>query len=111
MAKEIDNRIVEMEFKNKDFEKAIAVTMDSLDELNKKLDKLNDINVKGFDELAKSANSINFDKLISSIDYIKDRFGLIGIAAQQLKTKIVDEMFEAAASIGRAFDSYEHSSS
>ena len=37
MAKEIDNRIVEMEFKNKDFEKAIAVTMESIDELNKKL--------------------------------------------------------------------------
>ena len=48
MAKQVENRVVEMEFKNKDFEKAVAVTLDSIEKLNEKLDSLNDVNVKGF---------------------------------------------------------------
>lgn len=104
MAKEIDNRIVEMEFKNKDFEKAIAVTMESLDELNKKLDSLNDINVKGFDELTKAANGVDFSKLTDSIDYVASRFSFIGLAATKIKDKIIDEFMSIAVAIPKAID-------
>lgn len=107
MAKQVDNRVVEMEFKNKDFEKAVAVTMKSLDDLNKKLDELNKVNMSGFDQMAQKMNNTNFDRLADSIDYIKSRFGLIGIAAQNLKEEIVSNLFEAAQSVGNVFGSIE----
>lgn len=107
MPKQIENRVVEMEFKNKDFEKAVAVTMKSLEELNKKLDSLNDINMSGFEQMAHSMNNTNFDRLADSIDYIKSRFGLIGIAAQDIKEEIVSNMIQAASSIGNVFERIE----
>ena len=107
MAKQVDNRVVEMEFKNKDFEKAVAVTMKSLDDLNKKLDELNKVNMSGFEQMTQKMNNTNFDRLADSIDYIKSRFGLIGIAAQDLKEEIVSNLFEAAQSVGNVFGSIE----
>ena len=105
MAKQVENRVVEMEFKNKDFEKAIEVTMKSLDELNKKIDELSKVNTSGFDNLSKAANNVNFDGLAKNIDYIADRFSLVGIAAQKVKDKIVDAMLEAVQSLAAPIDS------
>lgn len=107
MAKQVENRVVEMEFKNKDFEKAIAVTMESLDELNKKLDDLNKINTSGFDKLTESANNVDFSKLSASIDYIASRFSVVGIAVQGVKQRIVEEMAQAATSINQVFSKIE----
>ena len=105
MAKQVENRVVEMEFKNKDFEKAIEVTLKSLDELNKKIDDLSKVNTSGFDNLSKAANGVNFDGLAKNIDYIADRFSLVGMAAQKVKDKIVDTMMEAAMSLAAPIDS------
>lgn len=104
MAKEIDKRVVEMEFNNKDFEKAIDVTLESIDELNKKLDTLNNVNLKGFDDLTKAANGVDFSGIATSIDYIASRFSILGIAAQEVKGVIVNEMMEAAAAMANAFN-------
>lgn len=104
MAKEVETRVVEMEFKNKDFEKAIDVTLESIDELNQKLDKLNDINISGFEELTNAANKVDFSNISSSLDYIASRFSILGIAAQNVKGIIVDEMMDAVSAIGNAFD-------
>lgn len=107
MAKQVENRVVEMEFKNKDFEKAVAVTMESLEELNKKLDDLNKINTSGFDKLTESANNVDFSRLSSSIDYIASRFSIVGIAVQGVKERIVEEMAQAASAINQVFSRIE----
>ena len=104
MAKEVETRVVEMEFKNKDFEKAIDVTLESIDELNKKLDSLNNVNTSGFDQLTKAANNVDFSGISNSIDYIASRFSVLGMAAQNIKGVIVNEMMDAAASITGAFN-------
>ena len=96
MAKQVENRVVEMEFKNKDFEKAVSVTMESLEELNKKLDQLNDVNISGFENVADKLNNTNFDKLSDNIDYIKERFSFLGEAVHDIWGDIVNEAEQAA---------------
>lgn len=90
MAKQVENRVVEMEFKNKDFEKAVSVTMKSLEELNEKLDSLNNVNVSGFENVTDKLNNTNFDKLSENIDYLKGRFSFLGEAVHDIWGDIVD---------------------
>lgn len=109
MAKQVENRVVEMEFKNKDFEKAVSVTMKSLEELNKKIDDLNKINTEGFDNLSKAANNVKFDTLFDNIDRLQDRLTTLG---GKFVSRIQDEIvnigvnaFQSAANgLERAYD-------
>lgn len=95
MAKQVENRVVEMEFKNKDFEKAVAVTLDSIEKLNKKLDSLNDVNVKGFDNIAKAANRIDFSGAFAQIDELSDRFTTItGKIKSQLQDWVIEDIIK-----------------
>lgn len=99
MAKQVENRVVEMEFKNKDFEKAVSVTMKSLEELNEKLDSLNNVNVSGFENITDKLNNTNFDKLSENIDYLKGRFSFLGEAVHDIWGDIVDGAEAAMAKI------------
>ena len=95
MAKQVENRVVEMEFKNKDFEKAVAVTLDSIDKLNKKLDSLNDVNTKGFEGITQAANKVDFSGLISGIENIENRFTTItGRIKTQLQDWVIEEIIK-----------------
>ena len=109
MAKQVENRVVEMEFKNKDFEKAVSVTMKSLEELNQKIDDLNKINTEGFDKLSQAANGVKFDTLFDNIDRLQDRLTTLG---GKFVSRIQDEIvniginaFQSAANgLERAYD-------
>lgn len=84
MSKEVDERVVEMKFDNKDFEKNTRKTMSTLDSLKKKLNmsKASD----GLKSVADNAKRISFDHLESSVDTISKRFtnlGIIGVTALQ----------------------------
>lgn len=95
MAKQVENRVVEMEFKNKDFEKAVAVTLDSIEKLNEKLDSLNNVSTKGFDEITKAANKVDFSKLVSGIETIEERFTTItGRIQTQLQDWVIDSIIK-----------------
>jgi len=83
----VDNRIVEMQFDNKDFERNIADSMKTLEQFRKSL-KLEDA-TKGFDQLDKasekafkqinnSADGVNFSKIAEGIDYLAKRFSFLG---------------------------------
>ena len=107
MAKQVENRVVEMEFKNKDFEKAVAATLDSIEQLNKKLDSLNDVNVKGFDNIAKAAKRIDFSGAFAQIDELSSRFTTItGKIKSQLEDWVIEDIIKKPlAQLEQAADS------
>lgn len=70
-SKVVDERVVEMRFDNKDFEKNVSQSMNTLDKLKQKL-KLEDA-TKGLNTIDTKANSIKFDKLVTSIDAINSK--------------------------------------
>lgn len=84
MSSSIDQRIVEMQFDNAQFEKGISTSLKSLDNLEKGL-KLDGAS-KGLQSVANAANSMNFDGLQSGIYAVQQKFSaleVIGITALQ----------------------------
>lgn len=78
----VDNRVVNMQFNNAQFEAGVRQTMASLDALNKSL-KLEGA-AKGFNDLDAAANKTNLSHISQGVDAIVDKFralSIIGITA------------------------------
>lgn len=73
----IDNRIVQMTFDNKQFESGIKESLQSLLNLKKGLDL--EGAAKGLSELEKIGKGFSLSSLGENIDYIADRFSVLGI--------------------------------
>lgn len=72
----IDERIVEMQFDNKDFEKGVNQSIKSLDSLKKSL-QFED-SYDGLDKFAKSINRVDLSGIKNSIDDIGKHFTVVG---------------------------------
>lgn len=97
MSSSIDQRIVEMQFDNAQFEKGISTSLKSLDNLEKGL-KLDGAS-KGLQSVANAANSMNFDGLQSGIYAVQQKFSaleVIGITALQ---RITNQAISAGAAL------------
>ena len=84
MSKEVDERVVEMKFDNKDFEKNCRATIEALGNLKKKLEMSKA--AKGLKSIGDTAKQISLDHLEASVDTISKRFtnlGIIGVTALQ----------------------------
>lgn len=88
----VDERIVEMRFDNKQFERGIKTSLDSLDKLDEAL-KLEGSS-KGLQELQKTANAFNTNKMVEAVDMVTKRFSILGetgvAALQRIVSKAVD---------------------
>lgn len=78
----VDHRIVEMEFDNKDFEKRVSTTINSIDELKKSLE-FKGVE-KGFDNVSKSISGIGFDKVSGALDAVTSKFSIFGTVGDQV---------------------------
>lgn len=97
MSSSIDQRIVEMQFDNAQFEKGISTSLKSLDNLEKGL-KLDGAS-KGLQSVVNAANSMNFDGLQSGIYAVQQKFStleVIGITALQ---RITNEAISAGETL------------
>lgn len=72
----IDERIVQMQFDNKDFEKNVGQSVKSLDTLKQSLNFEN--SYSGLDKFAKALNKFNLDGIKNSIDDIGKHFTVVG---------------------------------
>lgn len=91
----IDKRIVEMEFDNKQFEKGVSTSMDTLDKLNRKLE-LSD-GSKGLTNISKAVNSVDLSGLETGIEALNKRFSAFGIAGMT----IIKNLTEAGIQLGK----------
>ncbi len=79
MSKSIEERIVQMSFKNDNFQKNVADTMSSLDKLKSSLD-MSGAKTK-FGELATAANGVRLDGLAAQVDTISSKFSGLQVVA------------------------------
>ena len=80
----VDERVVEMQFKNEDFEKGVRKSLISLKNLKQGLNL--DKSTKSLSNLEGTANNFSMKNLASSVASISDRFstmGIIGMTALQ----------------------------
>ena len=78
MSNTVDNRVVEMQFDNKDFEKNVATSMNTIDKLKKSLDFSE--SGKGLDGLQRSVDSFSIANIQEGLAAIQYRFSNMGIA-------------------------------
>ena len=88
----IDNRVVKMEFDNKQFESGVSTTMSTLDKLKAKL-KFKDES-KSLDDISNKAKKMDFSPLASAVQTVADRFSNLGIvgmtALQNITTSVMN---------------------
>ena len=77
MSKQVDERIVSMEFDNRDFEKNVNTTMSTLDKLKAKL-KFGDAG-KSFEGISKAAKNVNFSGLTGGIQTVQAQFSALEV--------------------------------
>lgn len=94
----IDERVVRMEFDNKQFEAGVQTTMGTLAKLKEALN----FRKGGFDEVQKSANSVSFGALSDQIFVVQERFSLLGEFARNVFDRISNKVIDTAASLGRS---------
>lgn len=68
----IDERVVSMQFDNKQFESGVATSMSTLDKLKAKLSMTE--TAKGFEDLGKAAGKLDFSNLSVNIDGVTAKF-------------------------------------
>lgn len=98
----IDNRVVEMEFDNKQFESGVSTTIKSLDNLKKGLKNLNGSS-KALDEVGASAKDIKLDELASNVQTISSRFSTLGVIATTTLANIATSAVNAGARLLKSF--------
>ena len=81
MSSEVDTRVVEMQFDNKEFEKGVSTTINSIDDLKKSL-QFDNVD-KGFKNISKGLESIEPGKLSSALDVITNKFSKLGVIGDQ----------------------------
>lgn len=95
MSKSIDERVVEMQFDNQQFEKGISTSVKSLDKLKKSL-QLDDAG-RSFEKLERSAKNVRLDGLAASVDAISSKFTLMG----RMSIAWMDNIAHAAVNAGK----------
>ena len=91
----VDKRVVEMQFDNKQFESNIQTSVKSLDTLKKSLDL--EKSARGLNELAKAGRSFSLDGIGDGVATISSRFTAMGIAG----VTALQEVTRAAMNCGK----------
>lgn len=89
----IDERVVEMRFDNKEFEKNVQTSIKTLDQLQDAL-KLEG-STRGLDELQRSANKFSMSGLIDSVNTVTDKFDALGVMGVTALVKITNQAIDA----------------
>ena len=96
MSQTIDNRIVEMQFENKQFESGVQESLSTLDKLKQAL-KFDDAS-KNLTDFSKNINkSIDLSELSKSVDEVNNKFSASGIAGMEVIRRLTDFAIDAGA--------------
>ena len=93
----VDERIVQMQFNNSEFESKVAQTLESLTKLRENT-KMEDAG-KGLENLAKGVKQVDVQSLAAGIDALNNKFSAFGIIGQQVLRNLTD----AAMNLGNTF--------
>ena len=100
MSKEIDERVVSMEFDNKNFESNIKTSMNTLERLKQAL-QFKDAG-KGFDNINKSASRVNLNGIGSAVEQVKVKFSALQVVAATALANITNSAVNAGKNIAGA---------
>lgn len=88
MSTTVDNRVVEMQFENSQFEKGVRESLKTLEDLKKGLEL--DKATKSLQSLEDTAKGINFSGMENSLDNLNKRFSVIGETIHDVESKMLN---------------------
>ena len=100
MSTTIDNKVVEMRFDNKQFEKNVQTSIHTLDKLDKSL-RLEDAS-KGFESVEKAAKKVDLNPLASAVKTVRIEFSAMQVVAISALKNITDSAMRSAKKIASA---------
>lgn len=96
MANEVENRVVELEFDNKEFEKNASTSLSTLEKLKQSLEFRN--SSKGFAEIQNGIKNLDFSPIQNSLTGVEDAFTTL---AGSIKRNFFDEIANQALQVGK----------
>lgn len=97
----IDERIVQMQFDNNQFESGVKTSLGTLDKLKSSLRF--DNAGKGFDSISKAAKGVNLDPLVNSIETVGNRFNTLGIMGMAAINRLTNSAITAGSRLLKSF--------
>ena len=97
MSKQIDERVVSMQFDNRNFENNVKTTMSTLDKLKEKL-KFKDAG-KSLDGLSRSAKNVDLSSIGRSCDQVGLKFNAMYTIADQVFRNITNSAYQMGKNI------------
>lgn len=94
MSKTIDEKVVEMRFDNKDFEKNVKTSLNTLDKLKSKLNFSK--SAQELDTLGKAANKVSFKNMADSIETVRLKFSALEVAGATVVANITNSVISSA---------------
>lgn len=101
MSNTVDNRVVSMEFDNKNFEKNVATSMSTLDKLKQKL-KFKGAG-DGLEKISSSANKISFSGLSNGIQTVQAKFSALEVVGVTALANITKSAIDAGTNLAKSF--------
>lgn len=101
MSKQIDERVVEMTFDNKDFEKNVATSMSTIDKLKAALNFKGA--EKGLDSINSAAKKIDLKGVSSAVDAVKVKFDALQVAGTTALVNITNAALNTGKQMIGAF--------
>ena len=92
MSKQVDERIVSMQFDNKQFEANVKTSMSTIQKLKQSLNFKD--SGKSLENLSKAANEVKFDKLLSGVETLEKRFSAMGIVGMRVIENLTDSAMQ-----------------
>lgn len=93
--REIDERVVEMRFDNKQFESGVKQTLSTLDKLKMALNLPN--SSKAMENLDRAARNVNLDGIASGVAALEKRFSTMGIVGMRVIENLTDSFMNFAS--------------
>ena len=100
MSKVVDQRVVEMQFDNKQFEQNVASTMSTLEKLKSKLSFSG--STKGLEDIGKAARNVNMNGLTAGIDTVNAKFTAMQVAGMTAISRITNSAITSGKRIANA---------
>lgn len=114
MSRTVDERVVSMQFDNKQFENNVQTSLSTLDKLKQSLNLTGA--AKGFENIDSAAKNLNFSNLTGAVDTVKERFSALEVMAVTALANITNSIVNtgkqmlnslAVEPVKQGFEEYE----
>lgn len=99
MSNSVDQRIVQMEFDNAQFERGVGTTLASLKALDQNL-QLKD-GLSGLNNIEAAVANVNFSELVSDVNDLNDKFSVLGVIGFNAISRVTNAVMDLGIAMAK----------